>query len=192
MSLPYFGNANGEVNLTYTSRLAASDILKFHPELQSKIDEISAKKWVCIFAVTSGTALARLSLDGSGFKIIPSSFFEGGVSGKRETLLQVRIWPNATELIGVPEVKEFRINICSKSFPRAVTADLEEETVTYVHDALWKWQEGDEKEEAKVNEAREVYEIASWLIDVKKYKMDPAIDLKKYEELSEIFKEDKL
>ena len=187
MSLPYFGTTDGDVSLRYTAKLAASDILKFHPELKAKLDDVSARKWAYLYVETSGTALARLSFDGESFKIIPTSFFEGGISGIPETLLQVRIWPNAPELLAVPEVKTFRINICSKSFPRAATVDLSIDVVTYLHDPFWKWEEGSEKDKTKLSEAREVYEIATWLIDVKKYKLDQALDTQRYKELTKIF-----
>ena len=87
----------------------------------------------------------------------------------------------------VPEVQEFRVNVSSKSFPRAATVDLAKGVVTYLHDHFWRWEKGWEADEKKLSDAKEIYEIATWLVDVKKFKLIDAFKPERYQELKGIF-----
>jgi hypothetical protein len=88
---------------------------------------------------------------------------------------------------GVPEVQEFRVNVSSKSFPRAATVDLARGVVTYLHDPFWRWEKGWEADGKKLSNAREVYDIATWLLDVKKFKLIDVFKPERYLELKGIF-----
>ena len=90
-------------------------------------------------------------------------------------------------ITSIPEISEFSVNVCSKSFPRAATVDLSKGLVTYIDDHFWRWEKGWESDKKKLSDAREVQEIASWLLDVKGYKLIEALKSERYQELKDIF-----
>jgi hypothetical protein len=86
--------------------------------------------------------------------------------------------------VAIPEVKEFRINILSKSFPRAAAVDLATGVVIYIHDPFWRWEKRWENDEKKLSDARQVQEIAYRPLDVKKYRLVEALMPERYQEVS--------
>ena len=57
----------------------------------------------------------------------------------------------------------------------------------HIENVLWKWSLGKEKKTSKLSEAREVYEVAKWLIEEKKFKPECSYVLEKYKKLVELF-----
>jgi hypothetical protein len=191
MSIALNGNARVQVALRSTSRMSALDILKFHPEIGARLDEIESQGWTFLYIETVATALAEVSLENTVYRINPeASRPKLDARGQPfENVLELEIGTELPAIIGIPEVKEFRINICSKSFPRAATVDLATGIVSYLHDSFWKWEQGSESDKKKLSDAREVFEIVTWLLDVKKYKLHEDLKGERYQELSRIFQE---
>ena len=185
MSENLSGEADGRIELVSSDRMVAADILQFHPEIEAKLKEINGQGWSYLFIETVASTRAIITLNKAKFKIVPIPTYRP--NSPEENRIEFEIGTEVPRADSIPEVKEFRINICSKSFPRAVTLDLASGVVSYVHDPFWKWQRGDEKDETKLNEAREVYEILRWLLDVKKYRLEQALDMRRYEELARLF-----
>jgi hypothetical protein len=190
MSIALGGNAQAQVALRSTDRMSPEDVLEFHPEIRAQLDEIKRQGWLFLYIETVATALGEVKLDNTAYRIIPNAPRrrrpdEGGLP---VNVLELDIGTELPAIIGIPEVREFRINVCSKSFPRAATVDLATGIVSYLHDPFWKWEQGSESDEKKLSDAREVFEIASWLLDVKKYKLHEELKVERYQELSRIFK----
>jgi hypothetical protein len=191
MSIALNGNAKVHVALQSTSRMSALDILKSHPEIEAQLDEIENQGWTFLYIETVATALAEVNIEDTLYRINPeASRPKLDARGQPfENVLELEIGTELPAIIGIPEVKEFRINICSKSFPRAATVDLATGIVSYLHDPFWKWEQGSESDKKKLSDAREVFEIATWLLDVKKYKLHEDLKVERYQELSRIFQE---
>jgi hypothetical protein len=149
-------------------RIVAGDILKFHPEIQSFLDEVEEKGWRYLYIDTRGTAAADVDLDGSPYvvrlKNVPySASFDTVETGRGENMgvsgsvLEIDLGQKIVKLESVPEVQMFKINVSTKSFPRAATVDIPKGLVTYLNEAFWGWENGWEKDSSKLSEAREVY-----------------------------------
>ncbi|MDG6907851.1 MAG: hypothetical protein JRN20_18930 [Nitrososphaerota archaeon] len=188
MSIALSGNANVKVALRSTGGMNPEDILKFHPEIQVQLDEIVKQGWSYLYIQTIATTLAEVNAENTSYKIAPSlGLFSAITHGAPENVLELDIGTNMPAITGIPEVNEFRINICSNSLPRAATVDLAAGLISYIHDPFWKWQNGWEKDEKKLSDAKEVYNIISWLLEKKKYKLREDLDFARYLELSQIF-----
>jgi hypothetical protein len=182
-----FGDAEGRLSLTSTGRMIASDILAFHPEIQAKLDEIEKKGWKYLYIETIGTSKSEITLAKSTYKIMPSPYHPEG-RGLPDNIVEITIGHEVPKVKAVPEVPLFKVNVCSASFPRAATVDLSKDEVTYLHEPFWKWEVGSEVDEKKLSDAKEVYEIAAWLIDEKKFKLGGEVTEQRYSELSYRFK----
>jgi hypothetical protein len=187
MSIALYGNAKVQVDLRSTDRMSPEDVLVFHPEIQAKLDEITNKGWSFLYIETVATALAEVRVDDTRFRINPNAARNPLSHRQPENVLELDIGYQIPAIVGIPEVKEFRINVCSKSFPRAATVDLATGIISYLHDPFWKWQTGWEADEKKLSAAREVYEVTTWLVDTKKYKLHDDLKIERFQELSQIF-----
>jgi hypothetical protein len=181
------GGAKGSLTLRFTGFVQADDILKYHPEIKAQLDDIITRGWKYLYIQLVATAVTDMELENS-----PCRMRGGGVFGTRgmqlPLLLEITVGVEPPKLKDVPEVKEFRINVCSKSFPRAATIDLAKGVVTYLHDPFWKWEKGWEADTKKLSDAREVYEIAEWLMGTKKFELADPLSPTRYQELADQFK----
>lgn len=163
------------------------DVLRHHPEMQAQLDEITKHGWKYLFIETVGTVEAEVVLGASTFRMtsrLPQGVYR---DGQPTYFLELEVGDQLPTITGVPEISEFRVNVCSRSFPRAATVDLSKGLVTYIGDHFWRWEKGWEEDKKKLSDAREVQEIASWLIEVKGYKLIEAFKLERYQELKAIF-----
>jgi hypothetical protein len=167
--------------------MQAEDVLRFHPEIQAQLDEIMKKGWKYLFIEIAGTALSEVAIENLPCRLRISASF-GSRSLPPPPVMEMTFVRSPPDLKGVPEVQEFRINVSSKSYPRATTVDLASGRVLYMHDAFWGWNKSWAADGKKVSEAKEIYEIATWLVDVKKFKLAENLRLSRYEELAEQFR----
>ncbi len=181
------GEANGRMSLKFKGMMQAADVLRFHPEIQTQLDQIVNRGWKYLFIEVMGTAVTELDAKGIPCRIRASTSFNSR-SLPPPPILELNLGMNPLDLTGMPEVQEFRINVCSKSFPRAATVDLATGRVTYIHDPFWKWDRAWGADQKKLSDAKEVYEVATWLIDEKKLTLAEAFDQSRYQELAGQFK----
>lgn len=187
MSMPLDGEAKGSLTLMFNGLLPPEVTLKYHPEIQAELDEIIRRGWKYLFIETRGTLVADVALENAPYHVREGPAYWRN-SSPTDLVLELGFGNQLREANGVPEVQEFRVNVCSKSFPRAATVDLAKGVVTYLHDPFWRWEKGWEADEKKLSDAKEIYEIAAWLIDVKKFKLIDAFKPERYQELVETFK----
>lgn len=168
------GIVTGKLTFTSIGRMKASEILKFHPEIQLILDEIVEKGWKYLYIETRGKAIAEHNLEEGVYRLV----YESGMTNF-DYRVEVHIGTNLPELTEIPDILEFRINISTEHFPRAATIDLSKNIITYLHDAFWRW----EKDPKRLTEALEVYQVAKWLIEEKKLKLHGKLDITQYTEL---------
>lgn len=184
MPIQSSGEASGEITLKASGNVSSADILKFHPEIRFQLEDIARHGWEYLFIETRGTALAEIALHDSPYRI--SEAIQQGVDSGY--VIEWAIGPSLPEVKSVLKVETFKVHLGTKVLPRAVTVDLATGTVTYLHDSFWKWQPGWEKDERRLLEARAVYDICLWAMDVKKYKLDQSLSPQRYNEVSSFLK----
>jgi hypothetical protein len=166
--------------------MPAEEILKFHLELQSFLDDIEKKGWRYLYIETRGSAMAEIDLDGSPYKVRVADVSGTSGMGGGQQILEIALGQKTVKLGEVPEVDVFRINVSTKSFPRAVTVDISKGVVTYLNEAFWGWERGWEQDAKKLAEAREVHEVAEWLLEIKKQKLQESYNSDRYNEISRL------
>jgi hypothetical protein len=171
------GFAKGRLSLEYTGLVNPAAVLKYHPEFQARLDEILQHGWTYYLIETRGRSVSDVDIDQT-YRMLSDGLGYSVYLGLGEEP------PGVTS---VPEVTEFRINISTKSFPRAVTVDLTKDTITYIHEAFWEWQEEWKGDSTKLLQATEVYEVAKWLLDVKNMKLVEGLDMERFRKLSGLF-----
>ncbi|HVP23809.1 MAG TPA: hypothetical protein VMS77_07855 [Conexivisphaerales archaeon] len=184
------GEADGQVTIKSTGFMQPQDVLRSCPEYQAKLDEITQRGWDYVFIQIVGTVQVAVPVERSHYRM-DVRFTATGPRGIRinpRYFLELDLGPQLPPTTAKPEISEFRINVSSKSFPRAACVDLTNGVVTYIDDPFWRWEKGWERDEKKLAAAREVQEIASWLIDVKGFELVEAFKPERYAELSELFR----
>ncbi len=182
------GEAKGNLTLRARGIMQAEDVLKYHQEIQVQLDEIVRQGWKYLYIEIVGTAVGEVAVENLPYHIRQGAAPGMKAMGRSSQVLEITIDRQLPNLKDVPDVQEFRVNVCSKSFPRAATVDLAKGIVTYLHDPFWKWEKGWESDKKKISDAREVYEIAAWLIDAKKFKLIDALQPERYRELADNLK----
>jgi hypothetical protein len=177
VSYQHAGFAKGKLSLEYTGLVTQGPVLKFHPEFEAKLDEITQQGWGYYIIETRGRSVSELDIDQTYRLLADGSGY----------YVHLAIGEDPPPVTGIPEVTEFRINISTKSYPRAVTVDLTRDTITYIHEALWEWQEEWKDDTTKLVQATEIFEIARWLLDVKKMRLREGLDMDRFRKLSELF-----
>ena len=177
------GYASGKVTLQMRGIMPAEDVLRFHPELQERLDEIVRLGWRYLYIEASGTALRDVEGDKMPYvwAVDPSSTELD--TPRQHTLITLDAGERPLRITGVPMVEAFRINISTKHFPRAATLDLSKGIVTFLHDPFWRWEKGWERDEKKRSDALEVYEVAKWLLDSKGLKLMEPFTMERYKAL---------
>jgi hypothetical protein len=185
------GEATGRVTVNSTGFIQPAEALKLCPEFQAQLEEIVKQGWGYTIIQIAGTAEVEVPLEKSRFRLDVRFTGRGprGAGIDPRYYLDLDLGPQMPAITARPEISEFRVNVRSKSFPRAAAVDLAKGVVTYLDDPFWRWEKGWETDEKKLSAAREILEIARWLLDVKGFKPIEAFKPERYQELSQLFKD---
>ncbi len=77
--------------------------------------------------------------------------------------------------------------ISSKHSWRAVEIDPQKKVITYIYNVLYDSIISAEKEPKKISEARDIYEIAKFLVKEKRFKIEDKYVVENYKELVDLF-----
>ncbi|MEM1677383.1 MAG: hypothetical protein QW095_06065 [Nitrososphaerota archaeon] len=177
--------AEGKITLKYSGRLTPELALKCAPEYRSILEEIVSKGWRYLYIETMGRYSIELDLSGRPSRIIPYAA-DWYVTGR--FFIDVELSKPLPEL-KVEGVDEFRINISTKNFPRAVTVDLAKQVITYIESVFWDWSDEWINDQEKLSNALEVYPVVKWLIEEKKFKLHENLSEERCRELLQKFAE---
>ncbi len=182
MSLPTIfhlkGKAKGKLTLEYTGKLNPEEVLKTFPEFREALNEIKSKGWRYVYIEITGKSFIELEVADYPCRIIPYGVW----AGANAFTLDIDLGRKLPE-VKVGEVEQFRINIASKTFPRAATVDLAKKVITYIEEGFWNWRNEWKDDESKLQPAKEVYEIVKWLIEEKKFKLHENYQEARFQEL---------
>ncbi len=171
---PRTGAVNGKLDIKTDTHLTHDELLKFCPQFEPFLDEITKKGWRYLYIEGFATVVKQMIIS-SPYRFMVGEHPQGGLIYTMNIDFGRNI-PDAN-LKELLNLDRFIINISSKDFPRAVTADLVKKEVIYVHESLWI----SEGKECK-DEAGRVLEILRWLVDEKKFTIKTD-DRNKYREL---------
>ena len=177
------------IKLSFKGQLELSekDILKFYPELKSFLEEIKSKGWSYMFTDVVGEAEVMLDVEKLDFKLnyYPPRIDEFEEEGKYT--LEAVIGEKPPAVLRVLSVTEFKIEISSKHSWGAVTIDPQKKNITYIQDVLYNFTFSKKERPRKLSEAREIYEIANFLISEKGYRLEDEYIVEKYKQLVDLF-----
>lgn len=175
--LPRTGSVEGKLDLHVEKFLTLGELLAHLPTAQAFLDELSQRGWRYYFIDGYGTVVMELGIRPLPYKLQVEEHLRGGFNyivsvefGRRTPQPQLK---------SIIKLHRFIVNIGSEYYPRAVTVDLTNNEVTYVHEMLWvsKGEEGKE-------EAKNVLKLLQWLIEEKKFKLGVGDgDSDRYQEL---------
>jgi hypothetical protein len=107
---------------------------------------------------------SEIDLDGSPYKVRIGDIQGTSEMGPHQNVLEIELGQKLLTFSAVPQVQMFRINVSTKSFPRAVTVNIAKGLVTYLNEAFWGWQNRWERDEKRLSKAKEVHHVAKWLL----------------------------
>jgi hypothetical protein len=192
--MPQNGEAKGSLTLMSKGPIAPEDILRFHPELMAHLDGILAQGWTYTCVEARGRAISTATAESSRYWLgAPPAFMrmatpKTGTIAPAEFGLVVYFGTNPPEVQAVPDVLNFRITISTKILPSALSADVVKGVVTNIPSSFWNWQKEWESDKKKLSDAREVYKVVTWLVDVEKFKLADVFKQERYQELVVTFK----
>ena len=176
------GVASGGLNLEYRGRVPPELLVKNYPEFKEFLEEVKERGWKYLYIDNNCKYVLELSFSNQPCRILPTGVWSG--EGVYSVVIDIGM---SLPDIKIQEVEEFRINICTKSFPRAVTINLPKKMVMYIHEPLWNWVDEWINDQEKLLQALEVYEVVRWLIREKKFNLHETLDEKRCNELLEKF-----
>ncbi|RLE73379.1 MAG: hypothetical protein DRJ37_00445 [Thermoprotei archaeon] len=167
--------------------LGEKEILKFYPDLKPFLDEIKERGWSYAFTDIVGEAEAVLDLEKLSFRLhyYPPRIERFEEEGKYTIEAEIGASPPA--MLKVLSVEEFKIRISSEHSWSAVKIDPQKKVITYIEGVLYDYLFSKEKTPQKLSEAREVYEIAKFLIEEKGFKPEDKYVVERYKELVDLF-----
>ena len=172
------------VKLKDTFDLKEEDVLKHHSWLKPLLEEIKGKGLEYRILNVDAEVLVELDLDKLvlNLKYYAPRIDEFGREGTYELSAELGNKPPA--IIKVLSIKSFEIDISTKHCPHAIRIDPFKRKINYISDVLWNF--GEEKPK-NLAEAREVYEVAKWLVEEKGFELKDEYVIKDYKKLLELF-----
>lgn len=166
-------------------RLSEADVLKFHPWIKPLLEEIKNKGWNYRFSNINAEVLVELNLDDLMLTLTyyPPRIEKWEEEGTYE--ISAKLGEEPPAIMKILSIEGFNVDVFPEHCLYAVEIDPFKKEVKKIRDVLWNGL--GEKCSSKLNEARDVYEIAKWLIEDKGFK--PASDyvLENYKKLVDLF-----
>lgn len=175
---PRTGSINGKLEVQMERFVTLDDLTTHLPETTSFLSELEKKGWRYLFIDGCGIVMLEVDVTKSPYTFQVSEHPNGGFAYELDLKFGRRL-PDI-KIKNIIELKRFVINISGNYHPRAVTIDILNNKVTYVHDSLWLL-----KGEGCKEEAKDVLRIVKWLIEEKKFKLGTG-ENRKYQELKKL------
>ena len=179
---PRSGSTDGKLDIKVEKFIPLDELLKLLPTAKAFFNELSKKGWRYLFIDGYGMGLWELEVPSSPYAFQVNEHPRGGFAYKLAIDFGRRL--PKFRLKDIVNLQRFVVNISSQYYPRAVTIDLINNKITYVHESLWALRGKGCREEAK-----DVLKVLQWLIEEKKFKLEESGGTKKYQELTTIFSE---
>lgn len=176
-----------EVEFAGSLSLSDEDVLRFHPEVGALLREIESKGWKYSLENINGRAVAQVALKKAPFTLhyYPPRLEEFERKGKYT--LEVDLGSREPSTVKIVDVRSFEIRIATKHAWHAASINPFNHRITHVEDILQGVRWGREKEPQKLAEAREVYEVAKWLVETKGFKLKDHYVAEHYKDLIDRF-----
>lgn len=169
-----------KVNIDGYLDVKEKDILHYHPNVKPLLDEITSKGWKYDFGSVKAKVSIALDLENSYFNLEADSEPE---ENKEDYLLRVSL-RDEPEIVKVLAVESFHVQIGAPNSYRAVTVDPLSHLVTDIYDVWFPF--NDSEGPKKLGEAREIYEVAKWLVREKGFSIE-GDEMEDYTKLVNLF-----
>ncbi|ADB58216.1 hypothetical protein [Archaeoglobus profundus] len=165
--------------------LSEDDVKRFHPWINPLLEEIKKKGWKYRISDVSAEVLVELNLDELTLtlKYYPPRIEEFDKEGTYEISAEIGNEPPA--VMKILSVEKFNVEISTEHCWHAVEINPFKREVKWIKDVLWFGLDKDGPN--KLSEAREVYEVAKWLIKEKKFRPADDYVVEKYKRLLDLF-----
>lgn len=150
-----------EIKLKGIFSLSERDILEFHPWVNPLLEEMRNRGWKYEFSNVKAEVLVELDLDELklNLRYHPPRLEEFEEEGTYEISAELGSKPPA--VLKILSIESFKIRISTKNCWNVAEIDPFKREINSIKDVLW----GFGKEVDKLSRAREVYEVARWLIE---------------------------
>ncbi len=162
-------------------------VLRFHPEVKELLDRIREKGWRYSFEDVVGSAKVELDLGRLEFRLkyYPPRIEEFEEKGVYEIEAEVGDQPPA--VLEIESIESFKVAISTSHAWRCATVDPLTKTITHISSVLWGGiRLGEGRQPEKLSEAREVYEVARFLLE-NGFRFKNEYVLEAYKELVDLF-----
>lgn len=171
-----------KIKLKGSFSLNEKDILEFHPWVKPLLEEVRNRGWNYEFSDVKAEVLVELDLDELklDLRYYPPRLERFEEGGTYEISAEVGSEPPA--VLKVLSIESFKVRVSTKNCWNAAEIDPFKREVNSIKDVLWAFGE----EVDKLSQAREVYEVARWLIE-KGFKPANNYVIKDYKKLVDMF-----
>ena len=176
---PRTGCLNGRLEVRTERFITIDELLKHYPAKKAFLDELTGMGRRYYLIDGHGTVVLEMELASAAYQWQTQEHPRGGFAynlsiefGRQLPKLEAK---------SIAQLDRFIVNICSKDYSRAVTVDLKNNEISYVHDSLWET-----KGSTLSAEARDVLAILQWLIEKKKFKLTASGGMPRYRKLAEL------
>jgi hypothetical protein len=173
---PPVGLTNGKLEVETERFITFEEMVNFFPSSKAFFDELDQLNRRYYYIDGHGRVVLEIDIEGADYKWKSEEHPRGGMVYNLSVDFGRRL--PAIDLKRIVSLDRFIVNICSKNYPRAVTVDLLNNEVVYVHESLWI-QKGEENRD----ESKDVLQILQWLIEKKQFKLVTEGGLKQYRNL---------
>ncbi|MCS7135194.1 MAG: hypothetical protein RMI79_06150 [Nitrososphaerota archaeon] len=181
------GSVHGKLIAKYSGILAPEVILRALPDIKLFLEEVKSKGWKYLFIEAKSKYSIEIEINEQPCIIYPIEDLTHYRKEDVKLMMSVELKLINLSGIKIDEVDDFKINISTNNFPRAVTIDPVKRKISYINDALWNWDDELINDQEKVSQALEVYEVVKWLIDEKSFYPDKSLDENRFKEILEKF-----
>lgn len=174
-----------KVRLKGKFSLREKDVVEFHPWIKPLLEEIVKRGWKYEISGVKAEVLVELDLDNipMTLRYYPPRIEEPEDEGTYEVSAELGKEPPA--VLDIRSIEGFDIAISTEHCWRAVEIDPFKQEVKWIHDVLWHGLKEDGPK--KLAEAREVYEVAKWLVDERGFRLASEHVARNYRRLLDLF-----
>jgi len=173
---PRTGCINGKLEVQTKRFITFDELLTHFPAIAAFFKELTKMGRHYYLIDSHGTVVLEMDINDTDYKWQTQEHPRGGFA--YNLLMDFGRQLPKVNLKQIDSLDRFIVNICSKDYSRAITINLINNHITYVHDSLWSL-----KGNKITADARDVLNILQWLVDKKKFKLEMKGGLERYRKL---------
>jgi len=174
---PRTGTMGGKLQVETDRFIIFDELYANVPEIRAFFDELDKKKLRYLLIDSHGKVQMELAIEAAPYVWQSYEAPRGGFAYKLDFDFGRRL--PRIKLNKVLNVENCIINIRTADLVRGLTLDFIKKDISYVHESLWA-----SKNAKSSKEARDVFKVLKWLVDVKRFKISAQGGSKRFKELA--------